>query len=66
MTGGYFQVMFGLLASGGNWMTVLECTDLPLFESMCFALRFLNTKELNDIVIKRTKRLVVQGRLDGK
>lgn len=61
----YLRVIFGLLATQGDWKTVLESRDLPFVESVALALVYMCNEELHPFVHKWTKQLVIQGRLDG-
>jgi hypothetical protein len=61
----YLKIIFGILATEGDWMTALNNTDLPLTESIAVALRFLSDEDLIDFASKRAKRMAVQGRLEG-
>lgn len=65
MKGTYLRILFGLLATEGDWVSVLSGVDLPLLEGMAVALRFLDNHDLFDYVTKWTKKVVSHGRLDG-
>jgi hypothetical protein len=61
----YIRVLFGLLASDGNWLAVLNESSLPLIDRMIMALRFLNDSDLSTYIRKWTAKLVPLGRIDA-
>jgi hypothetical protein len=62
----YLRVLFGFLASEGNWNLVLsETTALPLHDRMIIALRFLDDSSLLTYISKWTQKMERQGRIDG-
>lgn len=44
----YLRVLFGLIASDGNWSLVLSETSLPLCDRMAMALKFIDDSSVRN------------------
>jgi hypothetical protein len=61
----HLRMIFGLMASEGDWISVLKSDDLNVWEGMSIALRFLDNEEVLTYAKGWAEKLTSQGRLDG-
>ncbi|KAI8913537.1 hypothetical protein EDD86DRAFT_187402 [Gorgonomyces haynaldii] len=61
----YLKILFGLMATMGDWMNVLLDPKLTLEEGLSVAVRFLDNEDLLLFVNKKTREMIQRGNLQG-
>jgi hypothetical protein len=61
LTDSYLKVLFGFLASDGDWNLVLNETALPLQDRMLIALRFLNDGSVRFVFSSSSWPILITG-----